>query len=637
MVAAFWSSVAAMKKRGMARYLSLFSHAAAMFTGLCLLLSPLQAGPKAETYWQVDDVRPGMKGKGRTVLKGTQIETFEAEVLGILKNTSPGRDMILCRLAGLNLEKTGVIAGMSGSPIYIEGKLLGAVAFAWPYGKEPIAGVTPFSQMHGYVESYERRDLAEETKPSRVGLAAPVTIEGRRYDAVTVSQGYTGPPAQDDGLWLMPLRMPLSSTGFTRHSLDILGEGLKGSGLQPMQGGGTTAKVADDEKNTPLQPGGSLAVALIRGDFDLSAIGTVTHIEGNRVYGWGHPFMSLGTCELPLMTGYVHTVYPRQSISFKIGSPLKAVGVINADVSTCIAGWLGRTPEMMPVAVTVTREPGGKTKTFNLEMIRHRSLMSPLLLSALVNSVDMEGDLPEEMTAELEAKIDVQGLPPIVLKDMYSGPSYSGGRAPQGLYSQVTNVISILNSNPLKPVHIKSVECHTQILPGRRTADIEAVELDSSTYEPGDTLKVMLFVRPYRGARQRMPLTLKLPADLPEGTYTATICDDLANARAELRDDPTLGSPQSIEQIFKALGVVTSARRTNLVVRVPLPAAGVAMSGKSLPSLPPSMVQILSNSHRSGAQPVAGALVARQPTEWVFQGSETVRFTVTKNRKVLER
>src|SRR5947208_1679119 len=122
------------------------------------------AGPKQETYWQVDEVRVGMKGTGRTVVKGTKIETFSAEVLGILRNTSPGRDIVLCRLSGLDLEKTGVIAGMSGSPIYLDGKLLGAVAYAWAYGKEPIAGVTPFSQMHGFVEAYERRDLAEQGK-----------------------------------------------------------------------------------------------------------------------------------------------------------------------------------------------------------------------------------------------------------------------------------------------------------------------------------------------------------------------------------------------------------------------------------------------------------------------------------------
>src|SRR6516162_3573115 len=160
--------------------------------GLLLSLSPNQigsalGGPKPDSYWQIDDLRAGMKGQGRTVMKGTKIESFDAEVLGILKNTSPGRDMILCRLSGLNLEKTGVIAGMSGSPIYIDGKLLGAVAYAWPFGKEPIAGITPFCQMYSYVESYERRDLVEKQEPSRVGLRKPLVIDGTEFDTVTVS------------------------------------------------------------------------------------------------------------------------------------------------------------------------------------------------------------------------------------------------------------------------------------------------------------------------------------------------------------------------------------------------------------------------------------------------------------------
>src|SRR5438874_2746691 len=154
----------------------------------CPTLPTAVAGPKPETYWQVDDVRPGMKGYGRTVMKGTKVENFDAEVLGVLKNTSPGRDMVLCRLSGLNLDKTGVIAGMSGSPVYFDGKLLGAVAYAWPFGKEPIAGVTPFSQMHGFVEAYERRDLAEQSKPNRIGLATPIKSGGRSFDAVTVSE-----------------------------------------------------------------------------------------------------------------------------------------------------------------------------------------------------------------------------------------------------------------------------------------------------------------------------------------------------------------------------------------------------------------------------------------------------------------
>src|SRR5438105_1425853 len=307
-------------------------------------------------------------------MRGVKIENCDAEVLGVLRNTSPGRDLVLCRLSGLNLDKTGVIAGMSGSPVYIDNKLLGAVSYAWAFGKEPIAGVTPFSQMHGFVEAYERRDLAEQSKPVRVGLNAPLQVEGREFQTVTVSESYDDPvPTAADGLWMVPLRTPLCATGFTPHSLALMRDQCRAAGLLPMQSGAATAAIAAQEQNTPLQPGGPLAVALVQGDFDLSGIGTVTHIEGNRVYGWGHPFYGLGACELPLMTGYIHTIYPRQSVSFKMGSPLKIVGVINADVSTCIAGWLDRKPDMIPVRIAVCRTPAESPKTFNVQVVRQRA------------------------------------------------------------------------------------------------------------------------------------------------------------------------------------------------------------------------------------------------------------------------
>ncbi|MCC6421065.1 MAG: SpoIVB peptidase S55 [Gemmataceae bacterium] len=613
-------------------------------------LPSARATVQQDSYWEVEDVRAGMKGHGLTVMKGVKIDTFQAVVLGVLKNTSPGRDLVLCRLSGLDLEKTGVIAGMSGSPVYIDGKLLGAVAYAWAFGKEPIAGVTPFAQMHRYVEAYERRDLAEQERPTRIGLAAPVRAGGRAFDTVTVSPSFAdAEPTAADGLWLVPLRTPLAATGFTPHSLSLLRDRFRTTGMVPMQGGAVTAKVAEEARNIKLEPGGALSVALVTGDFDLSGIGTVTHVAGKRVYGWGHPFFGLGACEFPLMTGYVHTIYPRQSLSFKMGSPLRTVGVINADVSTCIAGWLDRQPDLLPLRMAVARAPArpaagadaqaapvaGQAKTFNVKLVRQRSLLASLVYTSLTNSVDMEGELPEELTAELKARIEVEGRPPVVIHDTFSGSSFSGGRAPQALYSQIANVVNLLAYNTYRPVRINRIACETRIHAGRRTAEIEAIELDSETLAPGETLRAAVFVRPFKGLRQRLTVSLKLPPDLPEGTYTATVCDDLANARQEMRDNPVLSNPQNLDQVFQALKVQTSAKRTHLVVRVPVNAVGVALGGKSLPNLPPSMVQILSTTRRTGAQTMAGALVSRQTTDWVVQGTESVRFTVTKNKRVV--
>lgn len=616
-------------------------------TALTLLLAPLlnaqqpapQPGlPKASTYWNVDDVKAGMKGQGKSVVKGVKIETFDAEVIGVLKNTSPGRDLILCRLSGMNLEKTGVIAGMSGSPIHIDGKLLGAVAYAWSFGKEPIAGVTPFSQMLSAAAASEKREVADgkKNKPARVGLATPILLDGRAYRDVMISSDFADPqPASADGLWLVPLRTPVMTTGMSARSLAILRDHFQQQGLVPMQGGAAASNLPADERNIALQAGGALVVPMITGDFDMSAVGTVTLIDGKRVYGFGHPFMGVGSCEFPLMTGYTHTIFPRLTVSFKMASPLKTVGVINADTSTGIAGWLDREPDLMPLTASILREPAGKPQTFNVKIVRLRSMFAPLVVAALANSVDMEGNFPDEISAHLKARIEIEGHAPLILDDWFAGQNLVGDRAPQTLFAPLGLMLQQLNNNSFETLRFKSVECSTEIQPGRRSADIDAAELESDTLAPGDTLKAIVTLRPFKGTKQRITLELKLPADLPEGNYSALIGDDLNNARMELRDNPQLGNPQTLEHVFANLRLQLAAKRTNLVLRVPISGgAGVAIGGKTLPNLPPSMVQILSSSKRSNTQTLYTALVTRASTDYVIQGTDTLRFQVTKNKRV---
>jgi hypothetical protein len=590
------------------------------------------AGPRPEPYWNVDDVKPGMKGVGRTVMKGTKIEPFEAEILGVLKNTSPGRDMVLARLSGLGLEKTGVIAGMSGSPVTIDGKLLGAIAYAWQFGKEPIAGITPFSQMHAYVEAFEKRDLADAAR--RVSLRAPLDLGGKTYRTVAVAAEARAPvkaSAGGDELWMVPLQTPVAASGFTPHSLKLFREQFGDTGLLPVMGGATPARIADEEKNIAIEPGSSLCLALVTGDFDMSGIGTTTQVEGDRVYGWGHPFMGLGTCEFPLLTGHVHTVYPRQTVSFKMGSPLRQVGVVNADVSTCIAGWLGRKADMLPVKMSVRREVG-VSRTFNVQIVRQRSLMASLLFTVLTNAVDMEGELPEEMTAEMEVKVEFDGRPPLVLRDTFSGSSVSGGRAPTALYFPVAQMIASLNNNPFGEIRIKSIECATIVRPGRISAEIETVELDADTVAPGETLKATVLLRPYKGAPVRQRVELQVPKDTPDGSYTLTVSDDVTRARADLRDRPDVNFATSVDQYLRGLEAMFAAKRTNLAVRVPLKPGGVAVGNQALPDLPPGMVQVLGQTRKTGTLLLGTSLSARQPTDYVIVGTDSVSFTVAPRR-----
>ncbi len=582
-----------------------------LFPNFSFASEPLSPSTK---YWNVDDIRAGMRGKGKTVIKGTHIQEFDAVVLGVLKNTSPGRDLILFRLSGLNLEQTGVIAGMSGSPVYIQGKLVGAVAYAWPFGKEPIAGITPFGQMERYAQIMEKGDKEEPVR--QVRLPRTIDVAGKSIKNVTVSDSFSNPhPTSGEGMFLMPLRTPLAATGFTPQSLSLLREKLQSHGMVPMQGGGVSSQVAKKEMATTLKPGGALTVALVMGDFDLSGIGTVTHIEGKRVYGWGHPFMGLGACDFPMMTGYTHIIYPRQNLSFKMGSPLKTVGVINADVSTCIAGFLGKEPDMVPVKMTVCRESLENAKTFQVKIVRQPSLFPTLVFTSLTNSVDMEGELPEEMTAYFKAKIEMDGHDPIIIEDAFSGVIYSGGRAPRSLYNLVSDVLSRLLFNSHEALRIKSIECTTLIKKGRKIAEIEAIELDSDEYQPGETVKAAVFLRPHKGGRQRIHVELKLPRDLAEGDYKLKFCNGTSHAHRVFQDTPALSNPQNLEQTLQGLKLKTSAKRTHLVMRLPVDAVGVSLNGKTLPNLPPSMVQIFSDGRQTGAQTVSGAMVSEKVTE----------------------
>src|SRR4051794_36548654 len=399
---------------------------------LALGCIPALAGePDPKTYWDVKDLRPGMKGVGKTVMVGTKLEEFGAEILGVMRDVSPGRDMVLCRLTGCNLEHAGIIQGMSGSPVYIDGKLLGPVAYPWEFAKHPIAGVTPFQQMVKYVRSNDRR-IAAEAKDRENGEAgaleaASLSIFPELDSLVSqdMSPAGTGGPvaAAGGGLAGMTrIATPLATTGFSPRALSLLETRLRPLGMAPMAGGAAPENVIREEGGRPLVPGAPLSIAMVMGDFDLSGIGTVTHVEGNRVYGFGHPMFSLGSCEMPMMTGYIHTVYPRASVSMKMGSPLKIVGVLDTDVSTGVAGRVGPVPDMLPMSVRVKTGRYAEARLYNVRIIREPTLLPSLIMAVLTSAIDTEGNLPEELTAHLSASFKLKGHDAIVFNDTFSGP-----------------------------------------------------------------------------------------------------------------------------------------------------------------------------------------------------------------------
>ncbi len=608
--------------------------------GLCLAATHVApAGePAASTYWDVKDIRPGMKGKGRTVMVGSKLEEFEAEVLGVMKDVSPGRDMVLCRLKGCQLEHSGIIQGMSGSPIYIDGKLLGAVAFAWEFAKDPIAGVTPFSQMVQYVRSNDRRIAAESKErgvrgpfhastmrisPWIEGLSGDEPAPGMSFQPLPVAGGSSG--------GMTPIVTPLAASGFSPRALAMLGERLRPIGMAPMAGGAAPDRIVKAEGDRPLAPGSPLRIGLVLGDFDLSGIGTVTHVEGNRVYGFGHPMMSLGACELPMMTGYIHTVYPRASVSMKMGSPLKVVGVLDTDVSTSVAGRLGPGPDMLPMSVRVKTGRYADDHTYRVQIVREPTLMPTLIMSVLTNAIDTEGNLPEELTAKLNATIRMKGFEPITLSDTFSGPRYTGQMGASALFNPLASIVNILARNSIESVRVESVDCDVQIEPGRRVASIESVRLLSDQVEPGHILRGFVTLKPHKGERETVEIALPIPEDFPVGPCEVTFCDAITSVRRTVRNDPAMLEPHDIAGLVRALRVQTDPKRTGVYMHVQAPDRGLSIKGQPLPNLPGSVRSVFATRREVPATPIRSDLVQSAATPWVVEGSQSLRFTVVKD------
>jgi hypothetical protein len=622
------------------------SHRLASLLLPLLMLAPARVGiggePDPKTYWDVKDLRPGMKGVGRTVMVGTKLEEFGAEVLGVMRDVSPGRDMVLCRLTGCNLEHAGIIQGMSGSPIYIDGKLVGAVAFAWEFAKDPIAGVTPFQQMVQYVRANDRRIAAEakdkllgkDFQASRIvldpdgegllaGDAPPAAAGGESQASVTVAGG---------GLaGMRPIVTPLAASGFSPRALSLLETRLRPLGMAPMAGGAAPEHVLKQEAGRGLVPGAPLSVAMVMGDFDLSGIGTVTHVEGNRVYGFGHPMFSLGACELPLMTGYIHTVYPRASVSMKMGSPLEIVGVLDTDVSTCVAGRIGPRPDLLPASVKVKTGRYADPRTYRVQIIREPQLLPSLLMAVLTSAIDTEGNLPEELTARLSATYRIKGHDPITFSDTFSGPRYTGQSGASALFSPLAMITNMLVRNPMAPLRIEAIDCEVEIEPGRKVATIESVRLASDTVEPGRDLRAFVTLKPYKGEREILELTLAIPSDFPEGSHEAFFGDLVGSLRRRFRNEPTLAEPRDLAGLLRSIRMQTEPKRNAVYAHVSTPEKGLAVAGQELPNLPGSVRAAFASRREVPAQVLRSDLIAVSSTSWVVEGGQSLRFTVAKD------
>jgi hypothetical protein len=572
-----------------------------------------------------------MTGTGRTVFEGTRIDEFSVEILGVLENAlGPKHSVILARLAGGPLAKTGVIAGMSGSPVFIDGKLVGAVAYSFPFGKEPIAGITPIEDMIAATTTQAPRAVSTRfPKPLANAVAFPLDRDALiavfQRPISTISLEGASVPAGLAGGTLSPLALPLVFSGFERATFDWARPLFAGLGFVPMAGGasgGTTAPIALPD----LAPGGPIGISLIEGDLDLSVTGTVTHIDGDRVYAFGHPFYNLGPTQFPMKKAYVYSVYPSVQQSWKIAAALDPVGTMEQDRTTAIAGRTGRTPRMIPVDIELASSRGD-ARAFHYRIVEDE-LFSPALAYVSLLSV-LQGNERAFGTASVrvEGRLTLEGGRTIRVDDLFAERQPSLQAA--GL---VAAPLAFLMANDFQKVTVTGLSVKVSSFETNKSASLERAWVErTGPLRPGTTIPVKVALRTYRGEAKVLTLPLTIPPSAPAGTYSLLVSDAQGLTSLEQRELRQPFNPKDLDQLIKA---INGLRRSNRVyVRLMRPGDGAVVAGEYLPALPSSVMSVLGTAEQGNAVvPIRTATVAdaETTTDYAVSGSRLLSLAVER-------
>ena len=584
------------------------------------------AGALPSHYLRAEAMQRGMRGYGLTVLQGTKVDRFEVEVLGVLRNAMPKQHIAICRMSGAGLGKTGIIAGMSGSPIYLkvgaEHKLAGAVAYGWSFPKDPICGITPIENMHGVVAAAAQAKAATATLGGGT-LDGPIVLGERTIRDVSMAAGRPDWQRLAGGAaTLYRLQTPLYVSGLSPAAFAMARKEFEPLGFLPVQGGASAR--APGLKGLRLEPGAALAIRMAEGDMEMDAIGTCTDVVGTTVLGFGHPMMGEGRVSVPMATAVVHLCYPSQMRSFKLASSVETVGRLTADMQAGVVGRLGESATMIPVEVHLKRADMKGADSFRLRVFDHPRLTARIIGMFLANSLLVKGTFPRENTLTYRAEIAIKGHEPLVLENVHSGLSSSA--ALMKAVSEIYSPIGLLTSNPFGKLTIERVRAEFEVQATESSAGIESVRLERNDCRPGETVRALVSLRTYKKQTVLQALALELPDDFPPGSAIVTVCDAAASSRADRANAPHRWTPRDARSLVDVLRDQPANRR--LYIRMQLPDRGVAYKGKELPSLPPSMRSVIQSPKLTGLSTVRKSIKASVETDYVVQGSHSLPILV---------
>lgn len=454
---------------------------------LSVLLLGQAKGAEDVSFMPVSEVREGMHGYAKTVVHGTEITTFDVDVLGVMKNKgATGGDLVLVKVSGPVIDESrGIAQGMSGSPVYIDGKLLGAVAYGFPQSEGRIGMVTPISDMLNLW-----------------------TLEDRRAPSLL--------PRPSDGL--VPLTTPLMASGYTADALDYMADKLKDFHMEPYASAVTDG---GDEAARPLEAGGAVAASMVTGDLKLGAVGTVTYVDGDRMVAFGHPFMNKGTTDYFMHNSYIFTVIPSRNIPFKLGSVGAEIGRVDQDRGAGIAGIAGETPDFVALHAAVKDMDIGTDRNLDVRMIQEEGLLPTLSATSVYNAVshviDRRGEGSVALSYTLYPKDPAQK--PFTRQNLYWSKSDVAERSVDELY----NVVRILAQNRFEKYPLRRIDVNMEVTRERRTAQLLDATASPMIVSPGDAISIRVRLAPYRGEIFYKDLIFKVPKDQPYGDMTLEV------------------------------------------------------------------------------------------------------------------
>lgn len=620
----------------MGRYVSL-RNLCTLTVVLCLIALSKLCALTLDDILTVDQLKRGMKGKGRSVFEGTKIEEFDVTIIGILHRVDFDQDLILVRIdSGTVIKKdTGVISGMSGSPIFVGGKLIGAIAYAWSFSKVPIAGVQPIAQMlQSLNPSFSPPRRRTITFRPRDGY---LSIQGERIrEVLLVSNDDEAISIRREGIGVLtPIATPLMVSGLNRFAVEFLRRSLKNYNLLVVEAPTGTANVRTSPK---LEPGSAVAVQLADGDVDISAVGTVTWVEGNLVLAFGHPALGLGNVEMQMATAYVWDIVSRQSISFKLATPIKPVGTFTQDRTFATCGFMGRQTKMVAMNVVVKDVERNFRRSYDVRLVKHKQIVDSLALSVLLGSMYVYISPAEEGTMRISLSVKPEGLPEVKRENTFDMQA-SGGfgffiiptSSPVG---ELMQVISALIDNPYREVALERISIQMQFESQRRVVWIDQVTAAKAQGNPGDIIPVTLRLRE-RGERSyTLKLNLRIPTVAKPGVIRVAISGGMLGRQARMRVGARPPRAYSIEQLIEILN--SDYQNDQLVVCMNTGRMGIEIDGREVRILPVPLLEALFNLGTSKVLPAHDFVETREKVEWLISGIALLTIRVESKEREKE-